>query len=84
MGINEIVAALDDEIRRLQQVRSLLVGTKGNVAQAATSFGFGANQAKSPRKKRLMSAEARERIAAAQRKRWAKQKKLAQKGTAKS
>lgn len=76
MGINEIVAALDDEISRLQQVRSLLAGTKGNVAHAATSFAFGANH---PRKRRHMSAEARARIAAAQKRRWAKQKKTAKK-----
>jgi hypothetical protein len=76
MGITEIVAALDDEISRLQQVRSLLADTKGGVAHAATSFAFVANQAK-PRKRRRLSAEARERIAAAQRKRWAAQKKAA-------
>jgi hypothetical protein len=29
MGLKEIVAALDDEIGRLQQVRTLLAGTKG-------------------------------------------------------
>jgi hypothetical protein len=84
MGLNEVVAALDEEISRLQQVRSLLAGSKGDVAHAATSFAYGANQAKNPRKRRHLSAEARERIAAAQRKRWAKQKKLAQKATAKS
>jgi hypothetical protein len=78
MGINEIVAALDDEIRRLQQVRSLLAGTKGTVTNKATSFAFGANQAK-PRKRRHLSAGARERIAAAQRKRWAAKKKAAKK-----
>ena len=78
MRINEIVAALDDEISRLQQVRSLLAGTKGSVTHAATSFAFGANQAK-PRERRHLSAEARERIAAAQRKRWAAQKKAAKK-----
>jgi hypothetical protein len=78
MGINEIVAALDDEISRLQQVRSLLAGTKGTVTNKATSFAFGANQAK-PHKRRHLSAEARERIAAAQRKRWAAQKKTAKK-----
>ena len=76
MGITEIVAALDDEISRLQQVRNLLTDTKGGVTHAATSFAFGANQAK-PRKRRHLSAEARERIAAAQRKRWAAQKKAA-------
>jgi hypothetical protein len=78
MGINEIVAALDDEIGRLQQVRSLLAGTQTSVANTATSFTFGANQTK-PRKRRHLSAEARERIAAAQRKRWAAQKKAAKK-----
>lgn len=78
MAINEIVAALDDEIRRLEQVRSLLAGTKDSVTHAATSFAFGANSGK-PRKKRHLSAEARERIAAAQRKRWAAQKKAAKK-----
>jgi hypothetical protein len=78
MVINEIVAALDDEISRLQQVRSLLAGTKSSVTNAATSFAFGANRAK-PRKRRHLSAEARERIAAAQRKRWAAQKKAAKK-----
>lgn len=81
MGLNEIVAALDEEISRLQQVRSLLAGTKGNVMYAANSFAFGANQAK-PRKRRQLSAEARERIAAAQRKRWATQKKAAKKAAA--
>ena len=74
MGINEIVAALDDEISRLEQVRSLLTGTKGPVAHAATSFAFGANQVK-PRKRRHLSAEARAKIAAAQRKRWARHKR---------
>ena len=58
MGLNQIVAALDDEISRLEQVRSLLAGTKSNVAQAATSFAFGVNQAKT-RKPRHLSAEAR-------------------------
>lgn len=78
MGINEIVAALDDEISRLEQVRSLLAGTKGSVTHPSTSFAFGANQDR-PRKRRHLSAEARERIAAAQRKRWAAQNKAARK-----
>ena len=78
MGLNEIVAALDDEINRLEQVRSLLAGAKGNVNHAATSFAFGANHAE-PRKRRHLSAEARARIAAAQKKRWAAQKKAAKK-----
>lgn len=76
MGINEIIAALDDEISRLQQVSGLLAGTKGNVTNAATSLAFGANQSKT-RKRHKLSAEARARIADAQKKRWAAQKKVA-------
>ncbi len=40
MGLTEIVAALDDEISRLQQARSLLAGTtNGNVTQACNWDG---------------------------------------------
>jgi hypothetical protein len=78
MGLNEIVAALDYEISRLEQMRSLLAGTKGNVTLAATSFAFGANQGKT-RKPPHLSAEARARIAAAQMKRWTKQIRAAKK-----
>ena len=82
MGLTEIVAALDDEISRLQQARSLLAGTtNGNVTQAATSFAFGANQGKT-RKPRKVSAEARARMAAGQKKHWAAQKKAAKKEAA--
>ena len=77
MGLNEILAALD-EISRLEQARSLLARTKGNVTQAATSFAFGANQGKPPKQRRL-STEARARIAAAKKKRWAAQKKATKK-----
>jgi hypothetical protein len=76
MGLNEIVAALDEEISRLQEARSLLAGIKGSVTHAATSFAFGENQGRT-RKPRHLSAEARARIAAAQKKRWAKQKRAA-------
>lgn len=73
MSIENILAALDDEIDRLQQVRSLLAslgGTKSLNTAAST------RAASTPAKKRKwkMSADARKRIADAQRKRWAKQK----------
>jgi hypothetical protein len=67
MNTNDIVDAIDREIARLQQVRNLLGGSQGKVASAKTI--------RRP-KKRVMSAEGRARIAAAQRARWAKQKKL--------
>lgn len=72
MDTQSILAAVSDEIARLEQVKALLT-TGGGKRLAATSFSFGAK----PRKKRVLSKEARERIAAAQRKRWAAQKKAA-------
>jgi len=61
MTTEAILAAIDAEIERLQNVRDLLTETtkgKGNTA--------------APRKRRTLTAAARKRIADAQRKRWAK------------
>jgi len=62
--IERILAELDSEISRLQEVRSLLTqsGPKPTTTKPATK-----------RRKRTLSAEARKKIADAQRKRWAKQ-----------
>jgi hypothetical protein len=65
--MNEIIASLDSEIRALKQVRAMLAGT-GNGASRDRRKG---------KRTWTMSAEAREKIAAAQRKRWAKQKSAA-------
>jgi hypothetical protein len=70
MSIDKVLSEIDAEIARLEQVRNLLTGT-GARKTAKTSA------AKGRRKKRTLSAEARERIAAAQRKRWAAKKKAA-------
>lgn len=67
MSHQQILAAIDDEIRRLQQVRKLLQGSGGGNLTGSVGSG--------KRTRRTLSPEARERIAAAQRKRWAKQKK---------
>ena len=83
MQTTEILAAIDEEISRLQQVRSLLAGNpdgrgsrgRRGAAIPATAFPFGAGQAPAPRKPRKLSAAGRARIAAAQKARWAKQKK---------
>jgi hypothetical protein len=64
---SKIIAAVDEEIARLHQVRSILAG----------GGGFPGPFKKTARKKRVLSAEARAKIAAAQRKRWAAQKKAA-------
>jgi hypothetical protein len=78
MAIAEIVVALDEEIARLQQVRGLLLAIGGAVSsRGATSFQYGSNAAKPTRKRKPLSAAARARISAAQKKRWAKQKKEA-------
>ena len=67
MSREQLIAAVDEEIARLEKVRALLQSDSG--ARVATS-SFGNR----PRKKRVLSAEARARIAAAQKRRWAKQK----------
>ncbi|WP_446741738.1 hypothetical protein [Silvibacterium acidisoli] len=69
MNREEIIAAIDDEIGRLQQVRKLLLNSGGNHL-------FTSSSAK-PAKKRILSPEARQRIASAQKRRWAKQRKEA-------
>lgn len=81
MDNNALLSAINDEIATLQQVRVLLTGTdgvrRGPGRASATSFAFGFGN--KPRKKRVLSAEARAKIAAAQKKRWAKQKAAAKK-----
>lgn len=72
MNLTQVVEALDDEISRLKQVRSLLMG-------GSTFGGFRLAPAARSRKRRVLSRAAREKIAAAQRKRWAKQKAAAKK-----
>jgi hypothetical protein len=71
MDTRKLVAAIDAEISRLQQVKSLLSGTVRNLKLPAT--------AKSPKpiRRRKLSAAARAKIAAAQRARWAKFRKSA-------
>jgi len=75
MSVDSILAQIDAEIARLTQVRSLLAST--------TTFDTkltGRKTRKAPaktitaRKTRVLSPEARKRIADAQRKRWAAQK----------
>jgi len=67
MTREELIAAVDEEISRLEKVRALLQSTGGSRI-STSSFG------NRPSKKRVLSAEARARIAAAQKRRWAKQK----------
>jgi hypothetical protein len=77
MAIAEVLSSVDEEIDRLKQVRALLLGGGTGVENGRSAVSE-ASKLKTP-KKRVLSAEARERIAAAQRKRWAAQKKAAKK-----
>lgn len=71
MNIDSILQQIDSEIARLTQARALLSGvgksTPATIAVASKSE-------KGAKKKHVLSAEARKRIADAQRKRWAAQK----------
>lgn len=71
MSREQILAAIDQEIGKLQQVRKLLQNLGGSKLVSGLTGGS------KPRKKRVLSPEARQRIAAAQKRRWAKHKKEA-------
>jgi hypothetical protein len=68
VGTQEIIAAIDAEIQRLHQARNLIAGSVGTERISLTGSAHKA--------RRTFSAEARKKIAAAQRKRWAKQKNV--------
>jgi hypothetical protein len=70
MDNKALVAAIDEEVATLEKVKALLGGVarRGRKPGSATAFTFGAN---TPKKKRTMSAGARAKIRAAQKKRWA-------------
>lgn len=67
MMTNEIIAAIDAEIHKLQQAKALLNGSGDHSGAGSPSAA--------PFKKRNVSPEARARMAAAQTARWAKVKK---------
>jgi len=73
MDTRSLIAAIDAEISRLQQVKSLLSGT----ARTQNIKVPAAASASKPTIRRKMSAAARAKIAAAQRARWAKFRKSA-------
>jgi hypothetical protein len=77
MDHESIVSGLDAEISRLQEARALLAQS-GGVDGISSRRGPKKVAAKKP-VKRVLSAEARAKIAAAQKKRWAKSKRIAKK-----
>jgi len=70
MAIESILAQIDSEIARLTQARSLLAGS----GSSTTTQRKNRKSAGKARKTRVLSPEARKRIADAQRKRWAAQR----------
>ena len=72
MAIESIIAQIDAEIASLTQARSLLANA-GLGGAKITESKTKKSRAKT-RKRRVLSPEARKRIADAQRKRWAAQK----------
>jgi hypothetical protein len=70
MGMNtsELLSSIDVEIARLKEVRALLSGRASYVRRGRKTGTV-----------RAISADGRARIAEAQRKRWAKQKRVAKK-----
>jgi hypothetical protein len=70
MTRTEMIAALDEEIRRLETVRTLLRNSRDVTSSLALRNGIA-----KPATKRQISPEGRRRIIEAQRRRWAKQKK---------
>jgi hypothetical protein len=69
MDIKTLLAAIDDEIKRLEQARKILTGAAASGPKATP-----ASKAISTRPRRKLSTEGRARIAEAQRKRWAAKK----------
>jgi hypothetical protein len=72
MSIETIIAQIDSEIARLTEARNLLAKA-GLAAPTPSSAKTKAVKGKT-RKRRVLSPEARKRIADAQRKRWAAQR----------
>jgi hypothetical protein len=76
MTIEEIILHIDAEISRLTEARDLVAGTAvGKVSRSARKSGLAAPKPRAVRSKRVISPEGRARIAAAQKLRWAKQKR---------
>jgi hypothetical protein len=67
MQVTQILAEIDQEISRLQQVRALL-------ADETPRRAYGPRKATGPRKRKI-SPEGRRRIAEAMKRRWAERKK---------
>jgi len=75
MEQNSILAGIDEEIAKLQRARALLADLAPISTKSGVGRPKGSISALRAGKRRSLSPEARARIAAAQRKRWAAAKK---------
>jgi hypothetical protein len=75
LNTKEILEHINGEITRLQQVKALLQGTTNGYSRSASTPSSNGSAAPKVKGKRVLSVEARKKIAAAQRKRWAKVRK---------
>jgi hypothetical protein len=72
LNTKEILEHINGEISRLQQVKALLQGSANGHSRSGVN-----GAAPKVKGKRVLSVEARKKIAAAQRRRWAKARKAA-------
>ncbi len=81
MELSSIVAAIDAEIARLQQAKTVLTGAgvpgrRGRKPKALTAaLQAAAAPAGKPKRKRRLSAEGRKKIQEAMKRRWAEHRK---------
>jgi len=73
MAIESILAQIDEEIAKLTQIRALLI-SGFTVKKSAELKVKKTSEKVTGKKRRVLSPDARKRIADAQRKRWAAQK----------
>jgi hypothetical protein len=80
VNITNIIEQIDTEISKLQTAKALLTGavTKSGPGRPKKSAGVSI-PVKAKSGKRVLSAEAKEKMAAAQKKRWAKVRRAAKK-----
>jgi hypothetical protein len=94
MNTSDIVVAIDAEIAQLQKVKELLTGIDSStkrkpgrpagVPSSKNATTFNPMESAKKAKRRTLSAEGRARIAAAQKARWDKSKRVAKKPTHKT
>jgi len=85
MDTTNIIEQIDAQISQLQQAKAILAGTsiKNGLGRPETNHAVSKPVTAKPAK-RVMSAEGKAKIAAAQKARWAKVRKAAKKAPAKS